>query len=336
MMKLGIMGDVLLACQPEAKQSLPGDVAARWFETACSVRFIRASANFVFRVETPQASYALRFAHESERAAEYIRAELDFVTWLADRGLRVAKPIRSFGGEYLESVDTCCGVVHAVMFEAMPGRAVDEIEDLSPEQLRRWGRSLGELHRAAEDYPSPAGRPPWQDHLGVVAAWLPQGETPAWRELERVQEALAQLPTDAASFGLIHYDFELDNIIWQDDQPGLIDFDDCAWYWYVADLAFALRDLFDNRGENVDLGNEVFRGFLSGYREARDIGEVELDLIPLFLRMHNLTVAAKLYRTLSEGPREVEPPWMEGLRQKLRRALGRYQEAVAASDAAQT
>jgi len=46
------------------------------------------------------------------------------------------------------------------------------------------------------------------------------------------------------NFGLIHFDFELDNLCWEDALIQMLDFDDCAYHWYAADITYALRDLF--------------------------------------------------------------------------------------------
>ena len=52
---------------------------------------------------------------------------------------------------------------------------------------------------------------------------------------------LGALPVDRDRYGLIHFDFELDNLYWRDQTIGMLDFDDCAHYWYAADIAFWLK-----------------------------------------------------------------------------------------------
>ena len=32
-----------------------------------------------------------------------------------------------------------------------------------------------------------------------------------------------------------------------ENEINILDFDDCSYYWYVADIAFALRDLFEEK-----------------------------------------------------------------------------------------
>src|SRR2546430_7254258 len=63
-------------------------------------------------------------------------------------------------------------------------------------------------------------------------------------EFDHLTSFLSALTVTETNSGLIHGDFELDNLFWQDDTIALLDFDDCSYSWYVADVAFALRDLF--------------------------------------------------------------------------------------------
>jgi len=86
-------------------------------------------------------------------------------------------------------------------------------------------------------------------------------ETAVRRELGQIALSLGALPASPATSGLIHFDFELDNLVWRGEAVGILDFDDCAHYWYAADIAFALRDLFDG---GADLDHRSFREFVGG------------------------------------------------------------------------
>jgi Ser/Thr protein kinase RdoA (MazF antagonist) len=92
----------------------------------------------------------------------------------------------------------------------------------------------------------------------------------------------------------------------------------------VADIAYALRDLFDDRADHVDLTDERFRAFVNGYRSVRTMSEDELQLIPLLLRLHNLVSMGRLYASLGAGPADDEPQWMTDLRQKFHNKLAYY------------
>ena len=105
-----------------------------------------------------------------------------------------------------------------------------------------------------------------------------------------------------------------------------MDFDDCAFYWFEADISFALRDLFEDSVDGVDFECERLTAFLKGYRSEMQLGDAAVGRIPLFLRMHNLITYAKLIRTLGDGPGQEEPDWMADLRNRLEDKCREYRE----------
>ena len=137
---------------------------------------------------------------------------------------------------------------------------------------------------------------------------MPPEEYGARQALDRLTDELGQLPIHDQNFGLIHYDFEPDNLIWDGEHPGMIDFDDCVWYWFVADIAGALSDVFGDRASQVDFQNATYLRFIEGYRSVRQIEQTELELIPLFLRLQNLVTFTRLYRAVTSPIRSVSSP----------------------------
>lgn len=327
MMKLSTMQAVVATVNAQWESDLADELLRSWEHDGGRAKFWRASTNFVFFFKKAGRDHVLRFNHATERTAETIQAEIDYINALAARGLRVARPVQSLAGNLVESINTTQGLFHAVVFEALPGKSVD-LEEMTPDQLVRWGQTLGELHQAAIHYTKP-GRPSWQDHLAMVAEILPETESGARQELDRLAHELRQLDSHPQNFGLIHYDFEPDNLIWHDGQPGIIDFDDCAWYWYVADIALALSDLFGDRPSQVDFANPAFRHFIQGYRTVRPLAQTEVDQIPLFLRLQNLVSFARLYRAVTPVDPAGELPWMAGLREKLTAKVEFYRHEFA-------
>jgi Ser/Thr protein kinase RdoA (MazF antagonist) len=64
-------------------------------------------------------------------------------------------------------------------------------------------------------------------------------------------------------------------------------FDDCAHYWFAADMAFALRNLFHDRPSGVKFEGDRLRAFVSGYRDVRNLADKNLAAIPLSLSAPN-------------------------------------------------
>ena len=293
-------------------------IAARWTDGGARVEHRRSSANFVFTVAD---EYILRFNHENERDLDYIEAELDYIDYLAAQGHPVAPPMPSRTGSRVERVENALGVFHAVLFSVMRGRH-RPIVDLDETDFARWGRVLGELHAASLDLD--IERPSWAEHLADMRGLIPMEESGAHSELDCVARELEGLDGGPDEFGLIHFDFEMDNLLWDDNgRLGIIDFDDCAYYPFAADIALALRDLSDDAIAHIDLTDERLQTFVAGYRQVKSLSDEALRQLPLFMRLGNLMVFARQIWALGDGPEREEPQWTTELRHTLAAELAR-------------
>ena len=111
----------------------------------------------------------------------------------------------------------------------------------------------------------------------------------------------------------------------------VIDFDDSASYWFAADIAFALRDVFEDDTKNVNLQHEIVQQFIKGYRMARSVDAEELAYLPLFLQLHHLVMFAKLFQSLEPDEHPEEPAWVDKLREKLHHKMEYYRNEFANS-----
>jgi len=161
--------------------------------------------------------------------------------------------------------------------------------------------------------------PAWSEHLGSIAAAILEGKEVVRAELEEVREALQGLPTDGEAYGLIHGDFELDNVAWNGNAVTIMDFDDRAHHSYAADIAFAPHDLFE---EGFKGRRSRFVAFLCGYSMHHPL-DPNYARIPLFLRMAKLTMYARIVWALdfAEGSR---PESMVRLEQRFEEWVTTY------------
>lgn len=325
MMKLSTMQTVVATVNEQWESSLADELLKHWQHDEASAKYWRASANFVFFFKGSGEDYVLRFNHADERTAVMLQAEVAFINHLAAQGIQVATPVRSLLGNFVESVSTAQGLFHAVVWTVLPGEQV-ELDEVTPEQFGRWGQALGELHSVSASYSGQGERPTWEDQLDFVAETLPKDEKVIKQALAELTTQLRQLTINEHNFGLIHADFELDNIIWNEGQPGMIDFDDTVYHWFVADIALALSDLFGGSAANVDWQNDSLLQFVEGYRSARPFDSEELKWLPLFLRLDHLISFAKLQRALTPTNPLGEPPWLTGLRSKLAAKMQFYRD----------
>ena len=315
MMRLSVLWNVDRMSNASGSNLVAEQILDRWPHDPGSVRFLRSSANFLYVLLYNGKRRFLRFADSVERRRTSIDAEIALVEWLAQEGLAVARPIRSCNGRSVETVATDWGTFHAVVFDALEGTqfGLDELDDAG---FRSWGAALGQLHATIRKYPGAvsSARSTMQDHLAQARYLLPEDAPAVREELHRLESSLDTLPVDRDVYGLIHFDFELDNLIWQGRTAQILDFDDCSHGWYVADIAFALRDHFD---AGADLHDPSVRAFLAGYAAHAPLADEQIAQIPLFLRLGRLIQFARITRALDVAKDPNQPVWLNGLIDKL-------------------
>src|SRR5215472_17112290 len=93
MMNVQTMRRVVDEVQASRVPRVAAAAAVRW--DGSDLAHVRSSANHVFRFARNGRTLYLRLTPESERGADAIRAELDFVLHTAAAGLMVARPLPS-------------------------------------------------------------------------------------------------------------------------------------------------------------------------------------------------------------------------------------------------
>jgi Ser/Thr protein kinase RdoA (MazF antagonist) len=334
MMRLSTLWKVLQTFDAAEERSPVADLVAQpWEHDPDTLRLVRASANFVCRFRVGGAEHFIRFADASERNRETIEGEVDLLEWLGRTGMAVIRPVQSRSGNLVETVETNAGIFNAVAFGRLSGSHFS-IDDLDHQRFQAWGVALGRLHSRTAEYSGPAlaARPTWRVQLDQARAYVAADALPILTELDTIGEALDALPTERNHQGLIHGDFELDNLCWShegSDALAILDFDDCTYHWFAADIAFALRDLFD-RG--VDRSDTRICAFLRGYLEHYPLDDELIAALPLFSRLSRLHVYARLIRSLDLPDRSDQPDWLRCLRIKFEARTSAYRRSLTFGD----
>ncbi|OOE12742.1 phosphotransferase enzyme family protein [Fictibacillus arsenicus] len=323
MMKLSTMLKVASTVDCEWRSSIAEKILEHWDYDERSVYAFRYSANFIFVFKNDGETHFLRFNEVSERVLSLLEAEMEILDYLDGTSLRTVRPVKSLNGKKVERVEAENGIYYASVFKALPGKQF-EINELKQDQFFIWGKTLGKLHDTMKkcDKSVHFNRLSWKDHLNSAENFLPMHETAAKKELAYLVNWAEALPVTQENFGLIHYDFELDNQCWEDNVAGILDFDDCAYYWYAADIAFALRDLDDQK-----MTNPLFAEFVNGYESETTLDSDLVEQLPMFNRLHDLTMFVKLLRSVDISDSADHPDWMSNLRKKLVEKIEKYRSS---------
>lgn len=299
-----------------------------WEHDTGSLKFWRASSNFIYLFERSGVQHFLRFVHEEDNIIGNIQAELEFMQYLIASGFPTVSPVISNNGNWVETIRIANhGRYYGVVFEQAKGVHLS-LEQMTDQQAEQWGKSLGSMHILSESYiPGTAKRGSWLDALTFVSSVLQchPYEKSARQELEQVLSLLSKLPTDAKHMGLIHYDFETDNLFYVEEESHFfaIDFDDAMTHWYAMDIVSAISDLLEQKD---DKSQRKIDHFLSGYRSIRPLDEGWVQLFPLFQRFSDLYSFAHLLRSVKDMDSHLSPEWAVQLKGKLLKVCNRIRE----------
>ena len=296
-----------------------------WDHDEDSLKIHRASANFIYFYSYQGKEMVLRITSVNDRTEEQIQAELDFIDYLREKGINVPEIIPTKRGDRIITKNTKYGDFFAVAFEKMPGKHL-EFEELTNVQLFKWGELTAKIHEASEEYPpkSYKQRGSWKEDIDNALAWLDSEDQVIKEKLVEFQHWRANLPKDTF-YGLIHYDLELDNILWDKEKIYVIDFDDTAYYPFMAEFAFALMDIRGMEPKNRD---KILRKFVDGYTSIMKLpDDWEQQLEKFYILIDMLKYARTKHAYENTNP-EKYPDWLVKMSQRHMKSLKKTKEQL--------
>ena len=309
------------------------DPAARLFGTSKNHlgKFddFEGCANLVYQYELEGQPRVLRISYRSDRPVEQIQAELHFINYLTEGGVRISIPVPSRNGNLLEVMPAAGIPFVAVSFVKGRGMRVPDNgyryrEGVAIEEyFQNWGQVLGQMHRLAKSY-LPMGdairRPEW--HTWEYYSGFPFGERlPVIQEkYDQLMAELRSLPKGVDCYGLIHNDFNDGNFTVDYDNGDItvFDFDDCCYFWFMYDLACAWeggmgRVMFRPLAERRAFMDHYMEQVMTGYNRENSLSNEWLARMPLFLRLIQMQELMHYAQYLDEPNEEIQA----GLRYKI-------------------
>jgi Ser/Thr protein kinase RdoA (MazF antagonist) len=257
------------------------------------VRLIKARENAVYEIAVPSGRAALRLHRVGYQSEAAIRSELWWCEALAERGVAVARPLRSADdtlvvavapGEVASAVGWIDGAPLGEAGVPLAGTLTEQAA-----QHRALGRLVAQIQRETNDMVLPDWfeRPRW-DLDGLV------GERPFWGRfwehpslspdeavmLRRARDLLAERIGDHSArqpLRLIHADVLRENVLLIPQGVAMIDFDDSGFGFPLYDLGTAMSQNLDEPGVA-----QIADALIGGYAETRP---VEMEMIPVFTLM---------------------------------------------------
>ncbi len=254
-------------------------------------------SNFVYEFPSQDGRRILRLTHSSHHTEDEIIAELDWLNYLIENGVPACRPILSQNGRLTECHPAGESYFVASVFEYAPGHFIDETNprEWNPQFFRTLGRTMGRMHILTKHYSDAhlrQKRPHWYEDILLQHAedYLPREQSWAAVEMKRLLARFSQNVPTVENYGLVHADVNPTNFHVKDGGLTLFDFDDCAYNWFINDIAVAMplySDMFAEEGWEGGL-REFFQQYMLGYEEENHMDESWLEVLPDSLRLQCL------------------------------------------------
>lgn len=274
------------------------DAGARLFDIdPAALQPLGGMDGAVYGFERGSASYILKIAPVETGKLDAITAKLHFVNYLAQGGVRIAKPITSINDRQLEIIaaesDRHSWAVTAS--ERAPGGLAVQVGEWKDELFALWGKTIGQMHRLTKAYDAARDWADgligdWQAEHAFFARWI-QDDAVRARWLE-IGATLNTYTPDINCFGLIHNDLHPHNFMVHrangELQLTVFDFDVCNYHWFMTDIGIALyHALWTPRPPAESAGAFARRfmlHFMRGYSSENALSDEWLARLPVFLK----------------------------------------------------
>lgn len=277
----------------------------------------RISENAVYSYPYKGQTYILRFAPVREKSSNQLFGTLEFLEYLHQHNMHVMRPVRSKRGNIIEHIITPWGEYYAASYQRVAGDRIDQME-YDAKMMYTYGQTLGELHRLSQNFTPNTVCKSHEDILRWIETVLYAYKAPAKaiEELYIVSHYLNHLTKHYDNYGLIHYDFQMDNLFYDAENEccSIIDFDDAMYHWYCMDIVNVLDDLQETYSK--ELYEKAKDTFLHGYQSIRTLPHSLYRHQKVFLRFANLYKYTRMFYAISE-PEVNEPEWMKNLRHRF-------------------
>ncbi|WP_438433267.1 phosphotransferase enzyme family protein [Gorillibacterium sp. sgz500922] len=258
-------------------------------------RLFDSGINDIYVVNAEGARFFCRVSLTGRVTRKDVEEEVAVLRLLADKGIRVAKPIACQDSAFVWEVQAPEGPRAVVLFEEAPSAPSAD----KGKQACRLGSDLARLHAIADEQNPAVSRPAIDLHQLIeepLRKMKPHFEhrSEEYQALREAAEQLGQaierkLGYEKPVYGFCHGDIHGGNVHFSGEEPTLFDFDCMGYGWRAYDICvFAWNETF---GEEGYVESEPWKAFLEGYQSVRPLSEREIQAIPAFAALRDLWLA---------------------------------------------
>lgn len=262
------------------------------------LKLLRDNVNLIYAYRKSGNKFILRITHSSVQKLEELQSEVDWLHFLQQNDANVSAPIEALNGNLIEVVNSGDTYFTATAYTEAKGKKIDRFNWNEP-VFKEIGRVTGQLHRITKDYKPGNHVIPRSDLVETeVARVMSHKEMHDEQFIARMLslvDTLSYLPRTRDHYGLIHNDINRGNMFIHNGRICLFDTADCAYSWFVADIALTLLyvvQYFQNDPNGKLTGH--IRYFMDyyweGYQSENKIADEDLKGIPLIMTLRSIFI----------------------------------------------
>jgi Ser/Thr protein kinase RdoA (MazF antagonist) len=253
--------------------------------------------NIVQRISIKGKNKIIRFTPSTSRSFDEVRAEIDWISYLVENNIPAAAPISSSSGNLVERLTVEDRYFSVCVFEHAKGdfATFHDGRTWKTSLIQKWGAIMGKMHALAKQYNprvSNAKRMewPWDKSIKEARQYVPNEYKQVITDIEEVVQRIKQHPKNPDTYGLIHNDLNPTNIFTHNDEITIFDFDDCAYNYFIHDIAVTIPQYanFMQQSHWQKPLNGFFSNFMKGYLKENIIPDYTYTHINDHLRAINL------------------------------------------------
>lgn len=270
--------------------------------TESEVSLLNISENATFLAKSPENKIIVRVHRPNYHTKQEIESELFWIESLSNQGIiSTASPLELQSGGKIATTSHFGEDRFVVGFEYLKGDEPAPENDLK-NNFYTLGAVTARLHGHTKNWPIPIGfkrkvwdfdsmlgsRPlwgDWREAMGLTS----EGKAILEQTVNTLEKELELYGKEQHQFGLIHADLRLANLLIDDDNLNVIDFDDCGYSWFMYDFAAAIS--FMEEDEQIP---ELQKSWISGYRSVGELHAKDEAAIPTFIMLRRLLLTAWL------------------------------------------
>lgn len=285
-------------------------VESQGFRCDCRTLALNSYENRVYQVGIDESAPLIAKFYRPDRwSSEQILEEHQFCFELAEHELPVVAPLKNTSGESLFHY----GGFSFALYPRQGGHA-PEFDNL--DNLLILGRMLGRIHGIGATHPF-VYRPALDVHTFghasvalVTERFIPHDYRASYEAVtSRLLESIAALLEELGPLRFIrcHGDCHAGNILWRDQAPHFVDFDD-------ARMAPAVQDFWMMLSGDRQRRNSQLEALMEGYREFNDFDPRELRLVEALRTLRMLHYCAWIASRWEDPAFPEAFPWFNTVR----------------------